>query len=104
MTGQYRPTSSISQSILDLFLQDNRRNVQVLRRNQLHIDGRDDRDVGRDVEHRLHCLEGRAAQGRRRQAGEAGLCQGLVSSYPVNNMQSVLKGFASLMYHYYLRW
>ena len=60
----------------DVFLQDNRRNVHVLRRNQLHVDRGDDRDVGRNMEHRLHRLEGRAAQGRRRQAGEAGLCQG----------------------------
>ena len=59
------------------FSQHNRGNIHVLRRNQLHVDGGDDRDVGRDVEHRVHRLEGRPAQGWRCQAGEAGLRQGL---------------------------
>ena len=58
------------------FSQHNGGNIHVLWRNEFHIDRGDDRDVGRDVEHRLHRLEGRAAQGRCRQAGEAGLRQG----------------------------
>ena len=74
------------------FSQHNRGNVHVLRRNQFHVDGGDDRDVGRDVEHRLHRLEGRAAQGRCRQAGEAGLCQGIVSSHPLNVHAISIKG------------
>ena len=34
------------------------------------------RNGWRNMERRLHCLEGRSTQGRCRQAGEAGLCQG----------------------------
>ena len=53
-------------------------NLHIFWRYELHIDGRDDWDERRDLEHRVHRLEGRPTQGWCCQAGEARLCQGLV--------------------------
>ena len=69
--------------------QRNRRNVHIFGRNKFHLDGRDNRDQRRHLERNLHRLEGRPAQGWCRQAGEAGLRQGLTCFPSCLNSQNL---------------
>ena len=59
--------------------------LHIFWRYKFHIDGRDNWDERRHLEHWLHRLEGRPAKGWCSKAREARLCQGLNS----NNLEKI---------------